>query len=137
MANDESTTTGGTPEPEPAELHALIQISGPQEAVAALIERLARHAAITVLAEGDLALPEDAGAELARPLTATERALVQHDLRGEPRRRIAERLGVTPGTITVYRRLIRLKLRAVPPERRPLWMQSWLRRFPGLAPSSN
>lgn len=72
----------------------------------------------------------------ARP-TPVERALIQLDLRGEPRRRIAPRLGLTVSTVTVYRRNIRLKFRHVPPERQPEWMVRWLRRFPGRTPKDS
>lgn len=64
-------------------------------------------------------------------LTAVEIALIQHDLAGLRRRDISQRLDVTPGTITVYRRLIRQKLGRVPADQLPPCVHNWLRRFPG------
>ncbi len=64
-------------------------------------------------------------------LTTVEQALVQHDLVGLRRQDISQCLGVTPGTITVYRRLIRKKLRRLPADQLPASIRCWLRRFPG------
>jgi len=51
----------------------------------------------------------------------------------EPRRRIAQALELNAGTVTVYRRSIRAKLRAAPADEYPTAIQHWLRRFPGQA----
>ncbi len=63
-----------------------------------------------------------------RPL---ERRIVELDLLGARRRRIAETLCVAAGTVTVYRRTIRARIGLIPPRERPPWLRSWLRRFPG------
>lgn len=133
MASEESTTPeGGAAEDGAERLRALVIVSGPRAALAALIELLAGLGDVTV--QGALAVPGEAEEPLPHPLTAKERAIIEHDLRGSARRLIAADLDVTPDTITAYRRLIRIKLRAIPPERCPAWAQSWLRRFPGGPP---
>ncbi|HEU4326972.1 MAG TPA: LuxR C-terminal-related transcriptional regulator [Roseiflexaceae bacterium] len=76
-------------------------------------------------------LPELEGLPPEFQLTPLEQAIVQHDLAGLRRQDISHKLDITPGTITVYRRLIRHKLRHLPPEQRPSQIMSWLRRFPG------
>ncbi len=80
-------------------------------------------------------LPELEGLPPEFQLTPLEQAIVQHDLAGLRRQEISHKLDISPGTITVYRRLIRHKLRHLPPERRPSQIISWLRRFPGSTPS--
>lgn len=76
-------------------------------------------------------LPELKGLPPEARLTPLEHAIIQHDLAGIPRREISHKLGITPGTITVYRRLIRQKLYHLPQENRSAAIISWLRRFPG------
>ena len=76
----------------------------------------------------------DAHPALAR-LTAVEREIVRLDLLYEPRRRIAQALELTVGTVTVYRRSIRAKLRAASADEYPAAIQRWLRRFPGQRPT--
>lgn len=137
MANDESTTPEGLGEAgagglgSAGGLEALVRVSGPAAALAELVERLARQGLVAVQIEADPSAADAAWELLPRPLSATERAIVQHDLRGEPRRRIAALLELSAGTVTVYRRLIRAKFQALPPAQRPAWMRGWLRRFPG------
>jgi FixJ family two-component response regulator len=65
-------------------------------------------------------------------LTPVEREIVRRDLLLEPRRRIAEQLDLRAGTVTVYRRTIRLKLRGIPTEQLPAALRHWLTCFPGL-----
>ncbi len=88
-------------------------------------------------------IPQQWGRELIDPLpeleelppefrlTSREHAIVQHDLVGLPRRDMSCLLEISPGTITVYRRHIRRKLRHLPPEQRSVAVTNWLRRFPG------
>ncbi|GAB4213275.1 MAG: hypothetical protein OHK0022_50150 [Roseiflexaceae bacterium] len=114
-------------------MHGTMTFAGTTAEIVQLIRLVAGQFPITIhlgnetptRLEGLEALPPE-----ARP-TPIEQALIQLDLRGEPRRRIAPRLGLTVGTVTVYRRNIRLKFRHVPPEQRPGWMTRWFHRFPG------
>ncbi len=76
-------------------------------------------------------LPQLEGLPPESQLTPMEHAIVQHDLLGSPRRDISRALGITPETITIYRRNIRKKLRHLQPEQRPVPITNWLRRFPG------
>lgn len=76
-------------------------------------------------------LPELADLPPDAKLTPLEQAIMQHDLIGSRRREISRQLGITPGTITVYRRLIRKKLRHLPPAKQSAAIICWLRRFPG------
>ncbi len=76
-------------------------------------------------------LPELEGLPPELRLTPVEHAIIQHDLAGSRRCDISHKLDITPGTITVYRRTIRQKLRRLPPEQHPAAITGWLRRFPG------
>ncbi|GAB4210174.1 MAG: hypothetical protein OHK0022_42730 [Roseiflexaceae bacterium] len=64
-------------------------------------------------------------------LTTLEHATIQHDLAGVRRQDISQQLDISPGTVTVYRRNIRQKLRHLPPNQCPVEIIRWLRRFPG------
>ncbi|GAB4197780.1 MAG: hypothetical protein OHK0022_16350 [Roseiflexaceae bacterium] len=66
-------------------------------------------------------------------LKPTEREIICLDLKWEPRRRIAQELKISAGTVTVYRRSIRSKVRVIPEAEQPDWLRRWLRRFPGRA----
>ena len=119
-------------------MRATVTVEGTEQEIEALILAIAGrapgvHVQIGLHVGIPLAgLEEQPSAVQLRPV---EREIVQMDLRGEPRREIASRLQLTPGTVTVYRRLIRLRLRAIPEGQRELWMLMWLRRFPGAAPA--
>ncbi|HEU4321943.1 MAG TPA: hypothetical protein VFS21_02235 [Roseiflexaceae bacterium] len=76
-------------------------------------------------------LPELEGLPPEWRLTPIEHAIVQHDLIGARRCDISRLLEISAGTITVYRRLIRKKLRHLPQEQRSAAITNWLRRFPG------
>jgi DNA-binding NarL/FixJ family response regulator len=116
-------------------MKATIVVEGTPTEVAELLRQLHDLAEVQLLFEPDsLQLPInwDEHPALGR-LTAVEREIIRLDLLFEPRRRIAQQLQLTVGTVTVYRRSIRAKLRAIPPEQYPPAMQQWLRRFPGQA----
>lgn len=118
-------------------MRATVTVEGTHEEIEALIRALASGApGVHVQVGLEVALPPGAREELAAAdmLRPVERAIVLMDLRGEPRRQIASQLELSAGTVTVYRRLIRLRLRGIPEEQRPPWMLMWLRRFPGMAP---
>jgi len=118
-------------------MRATVTVEGTEEEIEALIRGIARrtpgiHVQIGLHVGVPLSgMEEQPPAVQLRPV---EREIVQMDLRGEPRREIASKLQLTPGTVTVYRRLIRLRLRAIPEDQRELWMLLWLRRFPGAPP---
>ncbi len=99
----------------------------------ALLDYLTQHGTIMVQWATDM-LPPLYGWEQLPPnaqLTEKERALVQHDLRGDRRSMIAQALDLSPQTITVYRRNIRIKLRRAPQDNSLPWIEAWMRRFPG------
>ena len=108
-------------------------ISGSAEEISAVVELLAGLGQISIT-WGPEALPPLVGwerlPEQDRP-TPVEQAIIQRDLRGDARRKIAGELQLTPGTITVYRRNIRRKLLRTPHAQLPQWALSWLWRFPG------
>ena len=110
-------------------------ISGSTEEIRALVELLAGLGQVSIT-WGPEILPPLVGwerlPEQERP-TPVEHAIIQRDLRGDPRRKIATELQLTPGAITVYRRNIRQKLLRVPRAHLPPWALSWLLRFPGQA----
>jgi len=114
-------------------MKATVVIEGTPEEVAEAI-RLLHGLGELLLSFGPEAQPLllrwDAHPALGR-LTAVEREIVRLDLLYEPRRRIAQVLQLTVGTVTVYRRSIRAKLRAAPAGEYPAAIQHWLRRFPG------
>ncbi len=117
-------------------MHGTMMFEGSAAEIEQLIRLVAGQLPITIHLANRTPIPLE-GLEDLPPearLTPAEQALIQLDLRGEPRRRIAPRLNLTVGTVTVYRRNIRLKFRHVPPERRPDWMVTWFRRFPGRTP---
>ncbi len=103
------------------------------EEIAAMLDLLAERGYI----------PQQWGREVVDPLpaleglppkvqlTPAEHAIIQHDLTGARRCDISQKLDLSPGTITVYRRAIRHKLRHLPPGNQPAAIRSWLRRFPG------
>ena len=114
-------------------MKATIVVEGTPTEVAELLRQLHDLAEVQLLFEpASLQLPInwDEHPALGR-LTAVEREIIRLDLLFEPRRRIAQQLQLTVGTVTVYRRSIRAKLRAIPPDQYPPAMQQWLRRFPG------
>lgn len=119
-------------------MRATVTVEGTHEEIEALIRMIADRApGVHVQVGLDVGLPLN-GVEDLPPvgqLKPVERKIVLMDLRGEPRRQIASQLELSAGTITVYRRLIRLKLRNLPEEQRQPWMLMWLRRFPGVAPA--
>ncbi len=116
------------------EVSLVVRASGPE--IAAMLDLLVERGYI----------PQTWGSEVIDPLpclpdlppeaqlTPREHAIVQHDLAGLRRRDISERLDITPSTITVYRRLIRKKLRLLPSGECPAAISVWLRRFPGHQP---
>lgn len=86
--------------------------------------------------EVDTAIEEiDWGAhEAFSRLKHNEREIIRLDLKWERRGRIAQQLNISAGTVTVYRRAIRHKLRGVQVAQQPDWLKRWLRRFPGRTP---
>ncbi|GAB4192760.1 MAG: hypothetical protein OHK0022_07110 [Roseiflexaceae bacterium] len=101
----------------------------------ALFDYLAQHGSVTVQWGTDVLPPLHGWEQLPAKaqLTGKERALIQHDLRGDRRSAIAQALELSPQTITVYRRNIRIKLRRVPRHLWLSWIDAWMRRFPGRA----
>ncbi|HEU4321910.1 MAG TPA: hypothetical protein VFS21_02065 [Roseiflexaceae bacterium] len=69
----------------------------------------------------------------AHARTEVQKEIVRADLRHTKRRLIAQQLCISPNTITAYRTSIRKKFLALPEEQRPVWVQAWLRHFPGAA----
>ncbi len=114
-------------------MQVTLLINANPDELPALLDYLAQHSSIIVQWGMDV-LPPLLGLEQLPPdaqLTETERALVQHDLRGDRRSSIAHALDLSPGTITVYRRTIRRKFRRMQRTQWLPWMESWIRRFPG------
>lgn len=114
-------------------MKATVVVEGTPTEVATLIRQLHGLADVQLLFEPEaLLLPINWEQHPAlEQLTAAEREIVRLDLLFEPRRRVAQHLGLTVGTVTVYRRSIRAKLRKTPAEQFPAAVQQWLRRFPG------
>lgn len=109
-----------------------IVIEGIPDDIAPLIHSLYERADVHLSFKPELLAPIDWESHPAlQRLTSVEREIMRLDLEHEPRRRIAQLLQLTTGTVTVYRRSIRLKLRSVPCDKHPAQVREWLRRFPG------
>lgn len=114
-------------------MKATIVVEGVPTEVATLIRQLHGLAEVQLLFEPEALLLPITWEEhpALGQLTVAEREIVRLDLLFEPRRRIAQHLGLTVGTVTVYRRSIRAKLRKAPADQFPTAVQQWLKRFPG------
>jgi len=113
-------------------MKASVVIEGTPDEVVALIDSLRERGEVHVSFDTDTMVLLDWDVHPAlRQLRIREREIMRLDLEHEPRRRIAELLDLTVGTVTVYRRSIRAKLRAFPPDQYPTFVREWLRRFPG------
>lgn len=113
-------------------IKATIQLEGSPEDVAQLLPLLYERGDVHLSVHPEQFLPVDwKNHPVLERLTNVERQIMQLDLVHEPRRRIAEKLELTVGTITVYRRTIRAKLRLFPSEQHPMVVREWLRCFPG------
>ncbi|HEU4327243.1 MAG TPA: LuxR C-terminal-related transcriptional regulator [Roseiflexaceae bacterium] len=117
-------------------MEVTIVLDGTTDELEALVRQLRDLIDLSGLLEPDT-IPEeiDWGAhEAFGRLTSTEREIIRLDLRWEPRRRIAQQINISVGTVTVYRRSIRHKLRGIQSTQRPDWLKRWIRRFPGRTP---
>ncbi|GAB4215394.1 MAG: hypothetical protein OHK0022_55270 [Roseiflexaceae bacterium] len=126
-------TFTGSWKPEPGSTYTIVQFHGADEGVMRLIEQLGSSAMLVVQIDAGVTMPPDAWDHLPpRMLTPTQQAIVREDLRGTKRTLIAQTFHISPATITAYRTTIRKKFLGIPPEQRPVWMQIWLRYFPGM-----
>ncbi|GAB4198207.1 MAG: hypothetical protein OHK0022_17220 [Roseiflexaceae bacterium] len=139
---DAPTTTGhpqpilwtfaSTWKPEPGSSYTVIHVHGNDDGVMRMVEQLGSTATIVVHIDASATMPPDAWDHLPPHfLTPTQQAIVREDLRGTKRTLMAQTFHLCPATITCYRTAIRKKFLSIPPEERPLWMQIWLRNFPG------
>lgn len=113
-------------------MKATIIVEGTPAEIAALLDSLREQGEVHVSFGADAVTLVDWDSHpVLQRLRQRERDIMRLDLEHEPRRRIAEQLKLTVGTVTVYRRAIRAKLRAVPPDQYPSFVHEWLRRFPG------
>lgn len=111
---------------------AILHLQGPEDRVIFYVEQLARIIPLMLNVDVSTMLPPDAWDHLPpRLLTTVQQGIVREDLRMTKRTLIAAALCISPNTITAYRTTIRKKFLSIPEEQRPLWMQIWLRRFPG------
>ncbi|GAB4201895.1 MAG: hypothetical protein OHK0022_24390 [Roseiflexaceae bacterium] len=119
-------------QPEPGTLYTIIQFQGTEDQVQCVVQQISRTTAVVLHIDASATLTPDAWERLPRGfLSASQQALVREDLRHTKREDIAQTLHLSPQTITTYRTTIRKKFLSIPPEKRPTWMQIWLRYFPG------
>ncbi len=113
-----------------------IVLDGTSDELEALVRALGDLVDLSSLLEADT-LPKEIDWEAHEAfgrLTSTEREIIRLDLTWETRRGIAQQLNISVGTVTVYRRAIRHKLRGILSTQRPAWLKHWIRRFPGRQP---
>ncbi|GAB4201440.1 MAG: hypothetical protein OHK0022_23510 [Roseiflexaceae bacterium] len=119
-------------QPEPGTLYTIIQFQGTEDQVQCVVQQISHTTAVVLHIDASATMPPDAWERLPRGLlSASQQALVREDLRHTKREDIAVILHLSPQTITTYRTTIRRKFLTIPAEERPLWMQIWLRYFPG------
>ncbi|GAB4108506.1 MAG: hypothetical protein OHK0022_59950 [Roseiflexaceae bacterium] len=140
---DAPTTTPGHPEPirwtfagswkpEPGSSYTIVQFHSFDQHAMRMVEQLGSTTTIVLHIDASVTMPPDAWDHLpAHFLTPTQQAIVREDLRGTKRTLIAQTFHISPATVTCYRTAIRRKFLSILPEKRPLWMQIWLRYFPG------
>ncbi|GAB4208405.1 MAG: hypothetical protein OHK0022_37900 [Roseiflexaceae bacterium] len=126
-------TFAGSWKPEPGSTYAIVQFHGSDERLMRMVEQLGSTATIVLHIDASATMPSDAWDHLPPYfLTPMQQAIVREDLRGTKRTLIAQTFHISPATITSYRTTIRKKFLSIPAEQRPLWMQIWLRYFPGM-----
>ncbi|GAB4207755.1 MAG: hypothetical protein OHK0022_36380 [Roseiflexaceae bacterium] len=120
-------------QPEPGHICAIIEIHGTEDQILSAIEQLGRSIDVILHIDANAIMPPDAWEHLPpRFLTPTQQAIVREDLRHTKRNLMARTLNISRHTITAYRTIIRRKFLGLPLEERPIWMQLWLRYFPGM-----
>ncbi len=113
----------------------VMQVYGTPELVIAAVEQLARGTDLVVQMDAAIELPASAWDQLPpRLLSPVQQAIVREDLRNTKRSLMSQRLHLSPNTITAYRTEIRKRLLGLPADQRPVWVETWLRRFPGTTP---
>lgn len=114
-------------------LKATLTIDGDPHAVTELIRALTERTElqITCHVEQPFALIDWEAHPTLQRLSPVEREIMRLDLAHQPRRLVAQTLELAVGTVTVYRRMIRVKLRGLPQQQCPAPVREWLRRFPG------
>ncbi|GAB4201568.1 MAG: hypothetical protein OHK0022_23750 [Roseiflexaceae bacterium] len=111
----------------------IVQVHGTPEQAVTAVERLGQCRNIILQMDTVIELPASAWDQLPqRMLTTVQQAIVREDLRNTKRKVIAEKLNIGVNTITAYRHRIRQQFFSLPEDQRPIWVQTWLRRFPGM-----
>ncbi|HEU4328235.1 MAG TPA: hypothetical protein VFS21_34175 [Roseiflexaceae bacterium] len=111
---------------------AVSRLFGAPDSVLYAVEQIARATDAVLQLDALVELPPDAWESLPpQLLNPVQQAIVREDLRHAKRRLIAQKLHISPNTVTAYRTIIRKKLLRLPTQGRPVWMLVWLRRFPG------
>ncbi|GAB4201502.1 MAG: hypothetical protein OHK0022_23600 [Roseiflexaceae bacterium] len=118
--------------PPPNELYVLIELRGPEHLLIPGVQRMLRAMPLALRVEATTLLPPDAWEQLPLGLfSPLEKGIIQEDLRMTSRAGIAHKLSISVHTVTTYRTRIRQKLKTLPVDQRPVWIEIWLRRFPG------
>ncbi|HEU4325136.1 MAG TPA: hypothetical protein VFS21_18490 [Roseiflexaceae bacterium] len=123
-------------QPQQPGFFVVMQVYGTPERVLAAVEQVARGTELVLQMGTAIELPASAWDQLPpKLLTPMQQAIVREDLRNTKRTLISQRLHISPNTITAYRTQIRRRFLTLPAEARPVWIETWLRRFPGNTPS--
>ncbi|GAB4108519.1 MAG: hypothetical protein OHK0022_60000 [Roseiflexaceae bacterium] len=126
-------TFASTWKPEPGSTYTIVQFHGTDHQLMHMVEQIGSSATIVLHIDASVTMPPDAWDHLPPHfLTPMQQTIVREDLRGTKRNLIAQTFHISPATVTAYRTAIRKKFLSLPPEERPLWMQIWLRSFPGM-----